>query len=491
MRFPWAILKDKNELPRYAMFPFFLSYAAALLERDGFEVFVLDGVPLNLDDQEFIGHVFDVQPDVIVFEPNTAGFSRTLDLISRIKAFLPEAWVILCGSHSTYFSKDILKNHQEVDLVIKGEYEMTLMDTCNHYRLEKEIKDLPGLCVRKGEEIIENPDALAIDLMELPVPARHHFPSWFNNDMSLYFDGFVQHRPAFHMHTSRGCPFRCNFCDRIQLLYKNGKQRFFTPGRIVDEMILLQREFGAREIYIDDDNFTSNRQHVLDLCKEIKDRGLNISWSAMADTMVLSPEMLEEMKDAGCVGIKFGLDSSDKEVLKKIKKPLRTDQLELIIEKSKSLGIKTHMSVVFGLSGETKETLRSTFDYSCKVDVDSVQFSLATPCPGTSFYEELKAENRLRFNSWEEFDGANTTVIHYDDFSKEYLERFMSQAHSAWLRRKFMKPFWVLRQFRYLPRIIKSQGIQGLRRRANRAIGLLRGDASQILFGKEKKFIRV
>ena len=84
MRFPWSILKDKNEFPRYAMFPFFLSYAAALLERDGFEVFVLDGAPLNLDDQEFIGHVFDVQPDVIVFAPNTAGFSRTLDLINSI-----------------------------------------------------------------------------------------------------------------------------------------------------------------------------------------------------------------------------------------------------------------------------------------------------------------------------------------------------------------------------------------------------------------------
>jgi radical SAM superfamily enzyme YgiQ (UPF0313 family) len=255
-------------------------------------------------------------------------------------------------------------------------------------------------------------------------------------------------------------------------------------------MEMLIRDYGAKEIYIDDDNFTSDYRHVHALCDEIKNRNLKISWSAMSDVMALKEHTLEKMAEAGCIGIKFGLDSADAKVLKETKKPLKIDNLEKIVRKARKLGVKTHMSVVFGLKGETKQSLEKTFDYSCKVDIDSIQFSLATPIPGTSLFQELEAEKKLSYQSFEEFDGANTSVILYENFDKEFIENYMSRSHSSWLRRKFRNPLWLFNQFVFLNRTMSSQGFDGVRNRAKRALGLLYGDWINIQKKGVKGYLR-
>jgi len=197
----------------------------------------------------------------------------------------------------------------------------------------------------------------------------------------------------------------------------------------------------------------------------------------MGDAIALNHEMLECMADAGCVGLKFGLDSADSAILDAIKKPLKVHRLKSLIEKAGKLGIKTHMSVVFGLTDETRETMEATFEYACELDIDSVQFSMATPCPGTDFYSELATEGRIRPAKWEEYDGSNMSVINYPDFSGEYLERFTTDAHTIWLRRKFRKPSWLWRQAHYLVRLTRGQGWPGLSKRFWRTIQLLTGDS--------------
>lgn len=475
MRFPWSLLKKKNERPRYAMFPFFMAYAAGLLESEHFEVGVIDAVPLNLTTEELQNKILDFAPDILVVEPNTAMIDKTLELVKTIK-LKQTTKIILAGSHVTHFAHNILINNSEVDYIIKGEYEIKLLELCKALRSGFEISKIKGITYQKESEIVFNGEGIAIDLDELPYPARHLFPAWFDTDMSLYNDGFCQNKPSFHIHSSRGCPFRCNFCDRIQVLFNNGAQRFRKVSDVVNEMEYLVQNYGAKEIYFDDDNFTSDFRHVHALCDEILNRNLNVSWSAMSDVMALKEDTLERMAEAGCIGIKFGLDSADARVLKETNKPLKLDNLEKIVKKARKLGIKTHMSVVFGLKGETKKSLKKTFDYSCNVDIDSIQFSLATPIPGTSLYDELESENKLKFNSWEEFDGANSTVIQYEDFDKAYIEKFMAESHSTWLRRKFYSPIWLLRQLTFLKRTANSQGLKGIFNRAKRAFGLLAGD---------------
>ena len=491
MRFPWSLLKHENERPRYAMFPFFLAYAAGLLEQDGFDVAVIDAVPLNLVEKEFEQYVTDVSPEVIVLEPNSAVINDVIRQVSKLHE-LTNAQIVMVGSHVTAQVQEVYSQCPELDYVVMGEYEMGLLNLLQGLRDGKPVEGLQGISYRDAEGCV-HVDGVAPpinNLDELPPPARHLFPAYFDNNLALYFDGFCQNSPAFHMHASRGCPYRCNFCVWVQVLYKNGKQRLFSPARIVDEMTMLVEKFGAKEIYFDDDNFSANRKHVFALCDEIIRRNLNVQWSAMADAIALNEGMLEAMAEAGCIGIKFGLDSADSAVLDLVKKPLKVPRVSSLVTKAKRLGIKTHMTVVLGLSGETRATLDRTFKFACDLDIDSIQFSLATPCPGTTLYKQLEEDNKLNISRWDQLDGGNTSVVVYDDFSREYIEQYMASAHSRWLRARIKHPLWLLRQFRYLGRLAKGQGLVGLYRRVCRATRLLVGDASTIKIGAQKRSMR-
>lgn len=478
MRFPLTLLKRVAEPPRYVTFPFFLAYTAALLERDGFRVSVIDAVPLNLVEEDFLRQAVEAKPDVILSEPNTAVINDALLLARKLKG-RTGAKIIFAGSHVTVFAKELLADHEAVDFVLNGEYEFSALNLCRALRAESALASVAGLTYRtaEGQVLINPPEPLINPLDQLPPPARHLFPCNSKPAISAYYDGMFQHTPTAYMHTSRGCPYRCDFCVWVQVLYRGEPQRYFSPARIVDEMELLVKNYGVKEIYFDDDNFTSSKKHVRQLCAEIKSRRLSIAWSAMGDAIALSDELLECMADAGCIGLKFGLDSSNSTVLTAIKKPLNVQRLDKLVAKAAGLGIKTHMTVVFGLTGETRATIEATFEYACKLDIDSVQFSMATPCPGTDFYNNLAREGRIRQAVWEEYDGSNMSVIRYSDFSGEFLERFTTTAHSRWLRRKFLNPLWLLRQMRYLIRLTRGQGASGLYRRFRRALQLLSGDS--------------
>jgi anaerobic magnesium-protoporphyrin IX monomethyl ester cyclase len=490
MRYPWSLLKRTGDRPRYAMFPLFMAYAAAVLEREGFAVRVIDGVPLNLREEEFLARVQETSPDVVFFEPNAAGIDDTLRLMKKVRETVP-ATLVLGGTHATATARQLLENHAFVDYVVIGEYEMSLLRLMECLRDGGSAASLRGIAYRdeSGKAVLNERSEAIAPLDDLPIPARHLFPAYFETDMAVYYDGFCQHSPAYHMHTSRGCPFKCNFCDRIHVLFADNRQRFFSPGRVVREMLNVKAA-GAREIYFDDDNFTSNRAHVMALCDEIVRCGVDVPWSAMCDAIVLTPDLLKQMSASGCIGIKFGLDSADTQVLHTINKPLKLENLERIVETAKALHIKTHASVVLGLSGETNETLHNTFAYVCELDIDSIQFSLATPLPGTPMYRDLELAGDLTASGWADFDGANHTVIRYRDISKQDIEAFMAQCHSGWLRAKCKHPRWLLRQARFTARGAKSRGLGGVWGRFSRALQLVRGDARVISHAGESVIMR-
>lgn len=491
IRFPWSLLKHENSKPRFSMFPMFLGYAAALLENDGFEVGVIDGVPLNLSDEEYESAVVAFEPDVIVVEPNSAVVDDVMQQLTRLRTH-SSATTVVIGTHVTAEYKQLFKQYEVADYAVSGEYEYGLLSLLQHLRQGQAVTDLKGVIYRDQDtHPINNGIATAVEnLDDLPVPARHLFPAYFNSDINAYHDGFNQLSPAIDMHATRGCPYRCNFCVWVQVLYRNGSHRLRTPSAVVDEMILLEKTYNAKEIYFDDDNFTANKKFVHELCDEILKRDVRIAWSALADAIALNESMLEKMASAGCIGLKFGLDSADSEVLRKSNKPLKVSRVDGLVNKAKALGIKTHMTVVLGLSGETQETLQRTFDFSCCLDIDSIQYSLATPIPGTKLYDGLKDEHKLHFKRWDELDGYSSSVIVYEDFDRAYIENFMMDVHTRWLRARLRHPLWILRQARYLARLGKAQGLPGLYRRLGRGARLLMGDTAKVGQSQQKQVLR-
>lgn len=480
IRFPWSMLKHQGTRPRFAIFPMFLGYTAALLEQAGFQVKALDAVPIDLAEDDFDARAVEAQPDVVLFEPNSAVITDVLRTAESIKA-RTGAIIVLAGTHVTAEYRDVMAASKAIDYIVRGEFEYGVLDLLKALRDGSSPEEIDGVVCREadGTPPAKVSHARSVDdLDKLPLPARHLFPAWFDSDMSAYKDGFYQASPAFDVHATRGCPYSCNFCAWVHVLYQNGQQRLRTPARVVDEMEYLAHEHGAREIYFDDDNFSANRKFVTQLCDELITRQSSIRWSALTDAIALNDGLLEHMAKAGCVGIKFGLDSADAKVLRHTNKPLKVSRVNDIVHKASKLGIKTHMTVVLGLSGETRESLERTFQFACDLDIDSVQISIATPMPGTPLFDNLDSAGKLRFKAWDELDGYASTVIEYDHFSREFIEDFVAHAHTRWLRSRLRHPRWIIRQMRYLARLGVGAGAKGLWRRTERFYRIVSGDST-------------
>jgi anaerobic magnesium-protoporphyrin IX monomethyl ester cyclase len=472
-RCPWSLIKSKKSLPRYAMFPFFMGYAAAILEKEGYEIEVIDAVPLNLTLEDFFHRAVNAKPDVILLEPATTSFNWNLQVVQRLKQET-QAIIVLAGPHVSVLAKETLENNSCIDYLLLGEYEFSLLGLIQTINNRKNLHEIEGIAFRnKTSEIIIHEKISYTELDSLPMPARHLFPSREQSGMKYYHDGFCQNRPAIQMHSSRGCPFTCNFCLWTQTYYKQGTYRMASATKIVDEMIHVKEKFDANEVYFDDDTFTGNKKHVLQICDEIISRKLKIPWSVMGDAIITDEEMLIKMKAAGCIGIKLGLESCVSDILNNINKPLKLKKLESIITICKRLRLKTHVSVSFGHFGETEKTIKQTLDYVIKLDTDSIQFSLATPYPGTRFYDEVVGRDLLIAKEWNEFDPTHNPIVNLPGLSPDILKETESKAHGYWLRRKVIRPEWVLRQVYFLLYILKRQGLSGLRERINRAFDII------------------
>ncbi len=483
IRFPWSMLKAADERPRFSIFPMFLGYAAALLENDGFDVRVIDSIPLNLTDREQVERIVGVAPDVVVMQPN----ALMIDDVARITDEIKQrtgAVIVLVGEHVTAETADSFDRCHSVDHAVMGEFEYGLLGLLRSLRDGVAVGAVQGVATRVGGELVAAGELAepVEELDELPRPARHLFPAWFDNDMTAYHDGFNQLEPAFDVHATRGCPYRCNFCLWVQVLYDGGRHRRRDVDDVIDEMLELQSQYGAREIYFDDDNFTAHRGWVKEFCAAMKRRRIDMKWSVLADAIALNDGLLETMADAGCIGIKFGLDSADAEVLRTTDKPLKVSNIEPLVDAARRCGVKMHMTVVVGLKGETKESLERTFQFACGLDIDSIQISMATPLPGTRFYEDVKAEGSLVLDSWDQLDGYSTSVVSYDGLHQRELEAFMSGVQGRWLRARLRHPRWVLRQVKYLFRLGTATGPRGMVKRVQRGIQVASGD-TQMVYG--------
>lgn len=471
-RWPFSVIKKKTESADYIPFPFYLGYTAALLEKNGHQIIVDDGVAINETEEEFLEKVIQNNPDLILFETSTPTINDDLLLIKKIKKALHDVTICLAGTHATTFYKEILKNEQ-VDFIFLSEYELNFSKFADALGDKKGLTKIEGMAFRQDKEIIIKEPRLIDPLDQLPIPARHLFPNNAKPDPTIYWDGFCQYKPAIQMHASRGCPFRCNFCLWNQVMYRNQKYRVFSPKRVVDEMEKVVKEYKAREIYFDDDTFTANKKQVLSICKEIKRRELRVNWSVMGDAMVTDKEMVEVMADAGCIGIKFGVESGNREILKHIEKPINFEKLKEFTDWCAKKRIKTHATFTFGLSGETVETMNQTLALAKSLDVDSVQFSITTPFPGTRYFEEVKKENLLLAKNWKDFDGASQSVVKFKNLPSEVVKNYWRGASGRWLRCKIFKASWVIRQFYNLKRMIEGQGLTVIWTKTSRLINLL------------------
>jgi len=415
--------------------PIMLAYAAAVCEKEGHKVDVIDAPALEIGENEVMKRIAKFRPDFAVMLTSTASVISDGKIAEKI-AKRTGAKTVAVGVHATAVPDDTLG--RGFDIVARGEYEYTVKELAQGTPLPKVL----GISYRKGKKVLGNaPRPLIRDLDELPFPLRKYLPN------EKYYSALYKN-PFTFMLAGRGCPHQCIFCATPQLMSGRG-YRMRSVGNVVDEMEYLEKNFRFKSVLFNDDTLNVNKKYILELCREIKGRGIKIPWIAYSRVDSVDLEIAKAMKGAGCFLVKVGFESGNPQILKNMKKGARAtvEQAKEAAKLFRDAGIQVHGTFVFGMPGETKDTIRQTIDFAKGLDLDFVQFSIAQAYPGTEFYEYLKKNNYLRYKTWEDYlddCGCIKPMFEYPNLSIPEMEKGIKTAY----REYYLRPRYIAKAIR-------------------------------------------
>jgi len=329
--------------------------------------------------------------DMICVSSISSTALRSFQLAERFsKQGIP---VALGGAHSTFLPDESL---QHADYVVRGEGEETLVELVDSLRDSKPLNTIKGLSFKTDDgTAVHNPDReLLKDLNEAPIP-----------DFSLVYK-WAEKARVFPIATSRGCPFACKFCSVIPMFGR--KYRFKTIDRILEEIRAANPQKGHHVFFIDD-NFAADKRRTKKLLRTIIDRNITFEWSAQVRTDVTKDqELMKLMEKAGCFAVFIGFESINPKTLDLYNKSQGLADIENSIRIVKQHNINIHGMFVLGSDTDDIQTIRNTAKFAKKLDIESIQFMMLTPLPGTPVFEDLKNSGRLIHTDWSKYDAHHT-----------------------------------------------------------------------------------
>jgi radical SAM superfamily enzyme YgiQ (UPF0313 family) len=435
-----------------------LPYLAAVLDKNKHEVEVIECEALEIGHKELGAKLASIEPNVIGITSTTPTIQAALLSARVAKEACPDAPVVLGGPHATFMDEQILSENPDVDVIVRGEGEQTLLelvDVVSKSNL-KGLDEVAGITFRKNGQIIRTPNRPLIqNLDELPRPAYEHFP------LSKYR---VSGRLILPVVTSRGCPIQCSFCVSSRMFGKTYRMR--SVKSVVDEVEGLRDTYGADAFTFYDDAFTYDTERALRICEEIKKRRIELPWNCQSRVDNVSKEALIKMREAGCEMVYMGVESGCQEILDAVGKMTSIQQNEKAIRWAKEAGMFVIISLVIGYPGETTDTLEQTFDLIRRLKPDEVHLCVATPYPGTGLYRLIQENGWEMSPDWSLYD-TTMPVFENPSISKEKIwemrQKFLNE---------FYSPSYILRQMvkgnfynRLLARIALSHLVWRIRSR--------------------------
>ena len=413
--------------------PIGLGYLAAVLEKNQYEVDVIDCQVLKLSYEEFKEEISKSQPDVVGITSATLTYKSALKIARIVKEVVPNCLIVLGGCHATFWDYEALQECPELDVIVRKEGENTLLELVQRIEAGKSYCDVLGTTCRKDEEIIRNQDRPYMeDLDSLPFPAHHLWPI-----ERIRKQGKLA---AFPVATSRGCVFWCDFCTTVRMAGRKYRKR--SPKNVVDELEHLHKTYGAEEFTFYDDVFTGNQSRTQEICDEIINRKLKVKWNCETRVDMVTKELLLKMKEAGCTDIWFGIESGSQRVIDAMRKGISVEQTMRAFKWAKEVGLVTIGFVVVGFPGETKESIWETVKVVKKINPNDVVYHVATPYPGTPLADLVKENGWLRVTDFDKYDTA-TPIFETPMLSMQELRETRERA----LQKFYLRPTYGLNVF--------------------------------------------
>jgi radical SAM superfamily enzyme YgiQ (UPF0313 family) len=407
----------------YRMVPISLPSIAGLLRAEGHEVKILDGVaPRSIPVSE---EVRKSDPELIVVSVSTPTYESDLVHIDQL-ARCTQAHLTAIGVHVSATADETLIASR-LSSVVRGEPEWTVADLASTLAAGGDLSEVRGLSFKRGSQPVHNQDrGFERDLDALPPPAR---------DLLREQDYFLPfpNRPYTLVIPSRGCPHHCTYCTAP--LYYGARLRRRSPSRVVDEIASVAARGVVKDFVMWSDTFTLDRAFVLDVCRELAERRLGVRWMCNSRVDSIDAGLARAMRDAGCTGISFGVESGVQEILDNVRKGTTVEQGREALRIMREVGIPTLTHFILGLPGETRDTIRQTVAYAKELDPDWAQFYCATPLPGTAFHEQSRRNGALPLAApWSAYE-LNRPLISTPTLSAAELQRARAWAYLSFYGR--------------------------------------------------------
>ncbi len=370
--------------PRFHVFNFVriprlgLPLLGAILKQRGYDVtiFCEDIAPIDWDEL--------ARADLVCISTIICTAHRAYE----IARFCSERGIptVIGGPHVTFVPEEAL---QYCDFVVRGEGEETLVELVEALNEGASLHSIKGLSFRNGDQIVHNPPRpLVEDLDSLPFP-----------DLSLIRGH--ERISVTPIMTSRGCPYNCTFCSVTRMFGRKFRRR--SVENVMDELRLLR----PRSVFFYDDIFNANGERMAALLEAMLREGITPDWSAQCHTHLIlqQRDLLPLMRRSGCFAVYLGFESINPASLREFQKRQTVEEIREAIRLLHRHGILVHGMFIFGADSDDLATFKETVKFALRNRIDTAQFLILTPVPGTPLFARLEAEGRILTKDWRYYDG--------------------------------------------------------------------------------------
>lgn len=376
----------------------------------------LDKLPANISEYK-----------VVVMLTSSVSFSEDKLFLEYLTEKNPNIFKVIWGSYSTFSPEEAVLNNC-VDAAVIGEGEQTILDLITAYLKGNAWQDVCGIAYRFAGKPVVNPKMpLVEDLDSLPFPDRTLLLENEN-----YYNPAVKKYPYTTMYTTRGCFGACVFCTSP--VFYGRKIRMRSAQNVIDEIKHVV-SLGYKEIFFRDENFTSDRKRLIDICNAILEEQIDVTWICSSRSDCIDENIAALMKKTGCHMVRLGIESGNDEILKKAAKNITVKDSANAVAALKKNGIAIHAHMLLGLPGETADTISDTVDFAITLNPNIATFGICTPYPGTKLWDMVIAETGQQIGA----DACNMNMLHKKAYYNKYFCSLDEKLLEATVRKAYLR----------------------------------------------------